>query len=50
MNPISRMGGADGMTLTRAAFGSMLKFCDKLEVFLKLTEDVDFTSKDIGDD
>lgn len=50
MNPIARMGGGDGMTLSRAAFATMLKFCDKLDVFLKLVEDVDFTSKDIGDE
>jgi len=35
------------MELTRAAFGTMLKFCDHIETFLKLTEDVEFTRKDL---
>lgn len=48
--PFSRLGGAVGMRLTRAAFGAMLKFCDQIDQFLKLVEDVNFTSLDISKD
>lgn len=38
------------MRLTRATFSVLLKFTDSLEVFIKLVEDVTFTSNDIGDE
>lgn len=47
--PHANLGAEKGMKLTRAAFGAMLKFCDKIDDFLKLTESVDFTANDIGD-
>ena len=46
---IARLGGTWGMPLTRAAFAAMLKFSSDLTLFTKLMEDVEFTSKDIGD-
>ena len=37
------------MSLSRAAFAVILKFSGSLENFGKLMEDIDFTSRDIGD-
>ena len=48
--PHARLGGDIGMRLTRATFSVLLKFTDSLEVFIKLVEDVTFTSEDIGDE
>ena len=42
----ARLSGQDGAKLTRAAFGTMLKFCDKIESFLKLTEDIAKMARD----
>jgi len=46
---VAGIGGNDGLRLSRAAFGTMLKFCDKLEVLLKLTEDVHVAANSIGE-
>lgn len=46
---IARIGGDWGLKLTRACFAVTLKFSDNIEEFMKLTESVDFTANDIGE-
>ena len=48
MCPYARLGGNDGTRLTRAAFSAMLKFCDKIDAFIKLAEDIEFTRLDLS--
>jgi hypothetical protein len=40
---IAKLGLADGLRLTRAAFASLLKFGSCLEVFAQLADEVDLT-------
>jgi hypothetical protein len=41
MVPYARLNGADGMRLSRAAFGAMLKFSEFFDTFTMLVDEVD---------
>ena len=41
MVPYARLTGADGMRLSRAAFGVMIKFSEFYDAFFELVDEVD---------
>ena len=44
----ARLGGEWGPKLTRAAFGTLLKFSDSLEQFMKLAEEITAIERELG--
>jgi hypothetical protein len=40
----ARLNGADGLRLTRSAFGCLIKFSDQLDIFSQLVDEVDMHS------
>lgn len=45
MVPFARLGGADGLRLSRAAFAVMVKFSDLLDDFRALVDQVDMQAQ-----
>lgn len=43
----AKLNGADGLRLTRSAFGCLIKFTDQIEVFTQLVDEVDMLSSTV---
>jgi hypothetical protein len=47
--PYARLGGADGMRMTRAAFSVMIKFSEFFDDFLTMVDEVDMKWEEVKD-
>ena len=50
MVPYARLSGMDGLRLSRAAFGVMIKFSELFDGFMTLVDDVDNTWEELEGD
>jgi hypothetical protein len=46
----ARLNGADGLRLSRAAFGCLIKFSDSFDTFSQLVDEVDMQSLELAND
>lgn len=46
----ARIGGADGMKISRCAFATMVKFSNKIVAFTKLRDELEFTKEELEDE
>ena len=48
--PYARLGGQDGMRLSRAAFAVMIKFSEFFEDFISLVDEIDLKMDELDGD
>ena len=48
--PYARLGGSDGMRLSRAAFAVMIKFSELFEDFISIVDDMEMKIEEIDGD